>query len=125
MKHIVILKKWALEKIISLDKIIESRWSINKTTPYQKLKNGDLLYLKETGKEVTHTAVVKDVKYYKLSDDLIKELLFLYGKDIGVDQSYYLKVKNKKYCTLIWLGEIKNIEPFKVKKSYGSGWLVI
>lgn len=125
MKHIVILKKWALEKIISLDKTIESRWSINKTTPYKKLKIGDLLYLKETGKEVTHTAVVKDVKYYELSDEIIKELLSLYGKDIGVDQSYYLKIRNKKYGTLIWLGEIKKIEPFKVKKSYGSGWLVI
>ena len=127
MKHIVILKKQPFNKILSGQKTIESRWSINKIVPYNKLKENDILFLKETGKDVNVTAQVETVKYYKLNDHLIKDILDSYSKDIGIEdkEKFFLDVKNKKYCTLIWLKNIKRIDPIKVKRSNGSGWLVI
>ena len=124
MKHIVILKKKYLDLILEGKKTIESRWSMNKRVPYNKIKIGDTLYLKETGKDVTFKVNVKDVKFYELNEDVVDEILDKYGDDICINkenkESY-----NKKYCTLIWIDNIKEIEPFKVKKSYGSGWIVL
>ncbi|MBI1972386.1 ASCH domain-containing protein, partial [Candidatus Woesearchaeota archaeon] len=44
MDHLAILKKKWLEKILSGEKTIESRWYKQKITPYQKIAKGDTAY---------------------------------------------------------------------------------
>ncbi|MBE6124062.1 MAG: hypothetical protein E7184_00770 [Erysipelotrichaceae bacterium] len=113
--------------VLNGTKTIESRWSMNKIVPFEKIKNDEIIYLKETGKDVSTIAKVDRVEFYCLTESKVKELVDVYGEKIGIDdkEAFYQKNKNKKYGTLIWLKDVKNIESFKVKKSYGSGWLII
>lgn len=126
MQHIAILRQPFFNMVLSGEKTIESRWSMHKVAPYGKVGVGDEILLKETGKDVTATAKVKDVKYYELTPEKVEEIRINYGKQIGTDKFQdWQSTLQKKYCTLIWLGDVKMINPLKVKRSNGAGWIVL
>lgn len=126
MQHIAILRQPFFNMVLNGEKTIESRWSTHKVAPYGKVNVGDEILLKETGKDVTATAKVKDVKYYELTPKVVEEIRIIYGKQIGTDKFEDWKdILQKKYCTLIWLEDVKQISPIKVQRSNGAGWIVI
>jgi len=125
MNHIASLESKYFNKIISNKKTIESRWSVRRRAPYRKVSIGDIVYLKESGKKVTHKAKVKKVIFEEnLTQKKTKWLLRKFGKKIGVDISYFKKVKDKKYCSLIFLKDVNEIKPFSIKRSYGKAWYI-
>ena len=126
MKHIAILKQPFFNMVLNGEKTIESRWSMHKIAPYNKVSIGDEILLKETGKEVTATAKVKDVRYYELIPQIVEDIRIKYGKEIGTDKfEDWQTTLQKKYCTLIWLDDVKEIKPIKVQRSNGAGWIVL
>lgn len=126
MRHIVILKKIYYDMIMDGSKTIESRWAMSKFPPYNKVSVGDTLYFKVTGCDVTATATVSDVKFYELTPELVEEIRIKYGKFIGTDKfKDWKSTLNKKYCSLVWIKDVKEIEPMKVKRSNGAGWIIM
>ena len=126
MEHIAILREPFFSMVLNGTKTIESRWSMNRVAPYGKVSVGDTILLKETGKDVTAKAEVKDVKYYELTPQKVEDIRIKYGKLIGTDKfEDWESTLHKKYCTLIWLGKVEKIEPLKVPRSNGAGWLVV
>ncbi len=126
MEHIAILRQPFFDMVLNGEKTIESRWSMNKCAPYGRVNSGDLIYLKESGKAVTATAKVKEVKYFELTPSLVEELRMKYGKEIGTDKfADWQSTLNKRYCTLIWIEDVTKIEPMIVKRSNGAGWIVL
>ncbi len=126
MKHLAILKQPFYDMVLSGEKTIESRWSMHKVAPYNKVSKGDTIFLKETGKDVTATAKVREVKYYELTPTKVDEIRQQYGRQIGTDKfEDWETTLQKKYCTLIWLENVERVKPFKVKRSNGAGWIVI
>lgn len=126
MQHIAILRQPFFNMVLSGEKTIESRWSMNKTAPYNKVSVGDEILLKETGKDVTATAKVKEVKYFELTPQLVEDIRIKYGKAIGTDKfEDWQTTLYKKYCTLIWLEDVKKVSPIKVPRSNGAGWIVV
>ena len=125
MKHIVILKEKYYNMIISGEKTIESRWSMNKCAPYKKVAVGDELLIKQMGKPVTLTAKVSNVMFFELTPKLVDELRVKYGKQIGTDKKEdWESALNKKYATLVWLKDVKEVDEIIVKRSNGAGWIV-
>lgn len=125
MKHIAILKQPFFDMVLTGEKTIESRWSMKKVAPYNKVSAGDLILLKETGKMVTATAIVSQAKFYELTPEKVEELREKYGKKIGTDKfKDWQATLQKKYCTLIWLENVQKISPLKVPRSNGAGWIV-
>lgn len=52
MEHLAIIKKDWLEKILSREKTIESRWYKHRKSPFMAINKGDTIYFKETGKKL-------------------------------------------------------------------------
>jgi|SRR3989344_1085798 len=130
MDHIAILnKRWILEKIISGEKEVESRWYTQRRTPYKNIHKDDNIYFKESGCPIIAKARVEKTLFFEdLNKDKIKHILKEYGKQIGVDASYANKVCDKKFCTLIFLKDVTSITPFNInKKGYGmmSAWITV
>ncbi len=126
MKHIVILRQPFFDMVLSGEKTIESRWSMMKIAPYGKVAVGDELLLKETGKAVTAIAKVNKVVFYELTPQKVEEIRTKFGKQIGVDRfEDWESTYQKKYCTLIWVSDIRRIEPLSVPRSNGAGWIVL
>lgn len=131
MEHLAILNKKLnlLQKIISGEKTIESRWYLHKKAPYGCIKKGDIVYFKDSGEPVSAKAIVSSVlQFDDLNDAKILRILKEYGKQLGVDESYASNIKGKKYCVLMFLENVKEIEPFDIdKKGYGlmSAWISV
>ncbi|MDD5145090.1 MAG: hypothetical protein PHW72_03130 [Candidatus Pacebacteria bacterium] len=133
MEHVAIMRKsWGLlPKILKGEKKIESRWYKNKSVPWNKIKEGEIVYFKNSGEPVTlKTEVSKVLQFSDLNPNKVREILEKYGqKDgLGIDQlgNYYQIFKNKKYCILIFLKNPQKIKPFGInKKGFGlmSAWI--
>src|SRR6266566_1121077 len=65
MDHIAFMQKsWGLtEKIVTGQKIIESRWFNVKYAPWERISAGDTIYFKNVGEPVTIQAEVEKVLY--------------------------------------------------------------
>ena len=126
MEHIAILRQPFFNMILSGEKTIESRWSLSRIAPFERVKAGDVIWLKETSKDITARAIVKKVKFYNLTKNKADEIKKKYGKEIGTDKfEDWERYRNKKYLTLIWLKDVQKIEPITAPKSHGAGWLII
>lgn len=127
VEHIVILKPKFYDKIMTGQKTIESRWSVNKSVPYKQVKVGDVLYLKKTGQNITACATVKKVKFFELDKDALQNVITKYGKAICLESFDNLdSLKDKKYCSLVWLENVKILDaPRPAKRCYGNGWIVL
>ena len=126
MTHIAILRQPFFDMILSGEKTIESRWAMHKVAPYNKVKVGDKILLKETGKDVTATAFASKVEQFELTPKIAEEIRKKYGKQIGIDKfDNWQIVSNKNYCTLIWLDNVKKCTPIKVARSNGAGWITL
>ena len=126
MKHLAIFKQPFYDMVLSGEKTIESRWSMNKIAPYNKVNIGDEILLKLTGQLVTATAEVKDFKYFELTPEIAEDIRLKYGREIGIDKfENWDETRQKKYLTLIWLEDVTIIKPLRVPRSNGSGWIIL
>ena len=134
MDHLAILdkKKKLLTKIISGEKSIESRWYKAKVTPWDRIKKGETVYFKESGEPVSVRAKVAEVMQFYLPTTNIFQLLQKYGKEICFTEPDFSKkvawCSGRKYCILIRLKEVQQIEPFNIDKTgFGNmaAWMTV
>ena len=131
MHHIAILSKnlKLLQKILSKEKTIESRWYKFKKTPYKNISIGDKIFFKDSGEPITAEAIVNKILFFdNLDKDKIIKILKEYGKQICVPMSYAEELEGKKFCTLIFIKDVKKIKPFNInKKGYGmmAAWITL
>jgi hypothetical protein len=135
MEHLAIMKKsWGLtDKILSGEKKIESRWYKSKYPPWDKIKERELVYFKDSGEQVSVKAEVEKVlQFSDLNPDKVREILEGYGEDDGIKKDkiaeFFELFKDKKYCMLIFLKNPQKIKPFEIdKKGFGmmSAWICV
>lgn len=135
MEHVAIMKKsWGLTaKILEKHKTIESRWHMNRSAPWNKIRAGETIYFKDSGAPITLTARVGRVMQFSDITPLrVKKILRRYGTADGIDSrsmgAFYNRFKNKKYCILIFLKSPRSITPFAiVKRGFGlmSAWVSV
>lgn len=129
MQHIAIMKKEWLKRVELGEKTIESRWYKHKRSPFNNIKKDELIYFKETGKPVTLKAKVENALFFEgLNEIKIKEIIKNYGNKICINEDYIKELKDKNYCTLVFLKDIEKIKPFNInKKGYGlmNAWISV
>lgn len=135
MQHVAIMRKsWGLtDKILSGEKVIESRWYKFKRPPWNQIKTGDTIYFKNSGEPVKIKAQVSKVlQFDNLTPSRVKEILQKYGKEDGIDGGDLPKFgqlfKDKKYCMLIYLKGVESVKPFDInKKGFGmmAAWITV
>ncbi|MBP6994338.1 hypothetical protein KBB12_03785 [Candidatus Woesebacteria bacterium] len=135
MHHVAIMNKsWGLiQKILSGEKTIESRWYKTKRAPWDNVKPGDMVYFKNSGELVTLQAVVQRVlQFADLTPNKVKDILDKYSARIGVSNddipNYFEMFKEKRYCILIFLKQPKRVRPFQINKNgFGAmaAWIAV
>lgn len=127
-------KSWGLtDKILSGQKKIESRWYSVKCKPWNSIKAEETVYFKDSGGPVRIKAEVSKVlQFTDLNPDKVKEILYKYGRDDGIElrkiPEFLKRFKDKKYCMLIFLKNPQEIEPFEINKTgFGimSAWITV
>jgi|SRR3989344_2397276 len=149
MDHVAIMKKsWGLtEKILSGEKKIESRWYMARCAPWDRIKEGETVYFKDSGEPVKIKAKVgKVLQFADLNSAKVGEILEKYGEEDGLEViksqepsvdivfsstssektvptrsldtlAAWKLFKNKSYCILIFLKNPIRIKPFDIDKT--------
>ncbi|MCX6718491.1 MAG: hypothetical protein NTY81_02720 [Candidatus Staskawiczbacteria bacterium] len=135
MEHLAIMRKsWGLlPKILSGEKVIESRWYKNKYSPWDKIQKGDIVYFKNSGEPVSVKAEVFDILQFSgLTSNRVLEILNKYGAKDGISKDeigkYHEMFKDKNYCLLVFLKNPEKIDCFNIsKKGFGamSAWISV
>ncbi len=135
MEHVAIMKKsWGLtQKILNGQKKIESRWYSVRYKPWDRIKEGETVYFKDSGEQVRIKAEVsKVIQFADLTPKRVGEILDEYGRDDGIEPEktpeFFERFKDKKYCILIFLKNPIEINPFDIDKTgFGamSAWITI
>lgn len=135
MEHVAIMRKsWGLtDKILNGQKKIESRWYSVKCKPWDSIKEGEIVYFKDSGEPVRIKAEVSKVmQFADLTPWAVKEILDEHGKGDGIEEEkvpeFFERFRNKKYCMLIFLKNPAKIKPFEIDKTgFGamSAWITV
>ncbi|HUQ19854.1 MAG TPA: ASCH domain-containing protein [Gemmatimonadaceae bacterium] len=135
MDHVAIMKKsWGfLPLILSGEKTIESRWYMNRAVPWGRINAGDRVYFKDSGEPVTAVATVSKVlQFENLTPRRTRDILVKYGKQDGIEKDeipdYVDFFKDKKYCILVFLSDVRTVKPFEInKRGFGAmaAWLTV
>lgn len=135
LDHVAIMKKsWGLtEKILSGKKKIESRWYMSRVAPWDRITEGDTVYFKNSGEPVKIRAKVEKVlQFSDLNPDKVKGILDEYGDLDGIEEGdtpkFFGLFRDKKYCMLIFLKDVEEVEPFDIdKKGFGAmaAWITV
>ena len=121
--HLVILKKPYLEAILAGRKQIESRFTKRRHSPFGRVLPGDKLFLKVSSGPVCATATASAVKIFEnLTPRQIIRLKAQYNHYIGGSDEYWQSKMNCKFGFLVWLKDIRAIEPVRISKKDWRAW---
>ena len=124
--HLVILKKPYVQAILAGRKRIESRFMKIRCAPYEKVSAGDRLFFKESSGKVCGTGRAGKVMNFKgLTSQRIMQLKRKHNRGICGGDLYWEQKKDCRWGVLIWLKDVKAIEPIRIDKKDWRGWVVL
>ncbi|HXD91641.1 MAG TPA: hypothetical protein VNX01_00430 [Bacteroidia bacterium] len=126
--HLAVFVEPFATLVLEGQKIVESRFSINRIGPYGQVAKGDIIVIKKSGGPVLGFFSVGDVKYYNnVNANIRKAIESNYGYRIGThhDPKFWDSRQNAKYATLIHVEKIKKTEPYIIEKKDRMAWVVI
>ncbi len=124
--HLVILKKSYLDAILNNHKKIELRLTKSRHHGFGRVFAGDKLFIKESSGPVCATATVEAVKNHEnLTPEKILEIKQRYNHQIGGNDEYWLSKMDCKFGFLVWLKDVKAIEPVRIRKKDWRAWVVL
>lgn len=127
MEHIAIMNNVTyIFKILSGEKKIESRFSKNKIAPFNKIKPGDIVYLKSSGKCIIAKFEVEKVLYFEnLTITTMEKIEKEYNNLIIAPKEYWDYKKDCKYGTLIFIKNPQAIEPIRIIKKNRQAFISV
>lgn len=125
--HLAILKRAYLELILAGEKTIECRLTRTSKPPFEVVKKGQRIYLKESSGLVLGVARAGKVISRRIdgSDELAK-IRQEYGQGIMAKDDFWQSSCQASYCTLIFLEGVRVLaRPFRISKKDMRGWVVL
>lgn len=125
--HLAITHRIFLKAILNGQKTIETRFTKVKCTPFNKVKPGDKVILKETGGKISAEYIVDKVQYFiKQENDNLFEELKKYSNKIqsNLVETFWEDRKDKKYITFIYIRDVRlPTKNYKIFKKDKRGWV--
>ena len=127
MNHVAIVHREYVEAILDGSKTIEARLARVRCAPYEKIKTGDRIYIKQSSGPYRARARVEKVRFFDgLTPVRVRAIRKQYNGAIGGPESYWQSKRDARVATLVWLGEVKPITRGpRIPKMHGRGWLVL
>lgn len=119
--HIAIMHQPFLRYVFEGQKTVESRFSLHKIAPYQKVQTGDVVFMKAG--PVVGCFTVAWVKYFDLGEYPIEEIEKQYGDGICGDAEFWKVKSNKRYATLIGISDVQQLTPRQFEKHDRRAWV--
>lgn len=127
MRHLAIFVGEAIEKILKSEKTIEGRFTIDKISPFGKIKMGDEILLKQAGGNIYGRVEVDNVLFYdNLNGEAVGKLRREYGREMSVDDNFWREKASSRCASIIFLKKPERfLAPLKNKKKDRRSWVVL
>ncbi len=124
--HLAVMVEPYLSRILSGEKTIESRYSINSIAPFKKVKPGDIVLLKKSGGGIVAIFEAGKVHYFSLSGQRdLEKIRNEYNDRLKIDESFWEEKRECRYATLIDIKSLLKIPQFNVNKHSRTAWMTI
>jgi ASC-1-like (ASCH) protein len=127
MDHVAELNREPLEKIIKGERTIEPIFSRELKPPFKAIDVDDTVYFKiKDGFAIAKAKVTKVENYEDLTPEKAQEIIEEHKEEIRPTNIIFERDIYYKYATLIWLDNLYEIKPFRVKRNSAnpSNWCV-
>ena len=121
--HLAVMREPFLSYLVAGLKTVESRFSVNRVDPFDRIKSGDLVLLKAGA--VVGAFIVDDVDCRLLPPGGISAVRQEFGSEIMADDDFWALKQDARFATLLTVGEIFDFSPFEVSKRDMRGWVVL
>jgi hypothetical protein len=123
--HLAVFVEPYLEYLLEGRKTIESRFSINRTAPFQQVQVGDLIVLKRTAGPVCAVCRVANVWFYRLDPDTWPEIT-QHAEALCMDSSsFWQKKSSASFATLMEVQDVHRLQEFVISKADPRSWVVL
>jgi ASC-1-like (ASCH) protein len=124
--HLAVFVEPYLQFVLEGRKTIESRFSVNRCAPYQRVKSGDVILLKRSGGAIVGLCRVSQAWYYHLETGSLEIIKSKFGKAICAQGSDFWKSRERaSFATLIRIQDVAPIESIHFVKRDRRGWVVL
>jgi len=129
-RHVAVLRRRYLDALLAGEKRVESRLSLARVAPFERVRAGDLVYLKAPGAPVEAVAAVEAARFYEIDGPAgVAALRDRFNHLIGAPPDYWRAKRLARYATLLWLDPPRPLEPRDappaVPPLFGRGWLAL
>ena len=121
--HIAVMAEPFLTCVFAGQKTVESRFSINKVAPFNKVRAGDLILMKAG--PIVGCFKADWVQYFDVSVTPIAVIKAKYGTAICGDDNFWQSKQDKRYVTLIGIKNVQRLAPTAITKRDRRGWVTI
>ena len=124
--HLAVFVEPYLGFVLDGRKTVESRFSVHRCAPYERVKRGDVILLKRAGGGVVGLCQASHVWNYALQPGALSEIKERFGPAICAQDEEFWKARARAaYATLIRVGHARAIDAFTVPKRDRRGWVVL
>lgn len=124
--HLAVLTKPYLEKIITGQKTIESRFSKSRIPPFYRVRTGDIVFLKEVSGPIHAVALASLVQFFgPLKAGEAEQIMENYQEGLQLDSDFKSSKQDSLYATLISFEEVLPIKPLHLIKLDRRPWVVL
>lgn len=121
--HLAVFSQPYLDLVLAGEKKIESRFSRNRCAPFDEIRSGDIVLLKEVSGPVCGVALANRIWFFDLDNEPIDAIRQQYGGAILADDEFWLRKEESSFATLIELTNPTSIEPLAFDKRDRRGWV--
>lgn len=121
--HIAVMAEPFLSYIFTGRKTVESRFSIHRIAPYNRIKPGDIVLLKAG--DIIGCFTADWVEFYSLAEQPLEDIAARYGDAIGGDDDFWIQKSSKQYATLIGIRGVRHLPPLHITKTDRRAWLTL
>ena len=125
-RHLAILKRHYLDLILSGQKSVECRLTRVACAPFGRIAPGERVLLKQSSGPVRGQAVVEKILFFDdLTPRAVQKIRRGYNNLIQALPEYWESRQDCQYCTLVWLSEVRRVEPYRFPKKGMQAWVIL
>lgn len=122
--HLAVMRAPYLQLLLTGNKTIESRFSVNRIAPFENVSTGDVLALKQQSGPVVGLCVVEHAAFYELDPPTWRLLRDQFARPLcAEDDDFWAARERARYATLMTVVHAHWIAPVRVEKRDRRGWV--
>jgi hypothetical protein len=123
--HLAVLAEPFLSFVLNGRKTIESRFTRTRCAPFDRIRQGDIILLKQVSGPVCGLVLAKQTWFFDLHHQPIQTIREQYSGAICADDAFWGLKRGAAYATLIELAEPVSIDAIPCNKRDRRGWVAL